>query len=147
MVKGLVGTLIQKCLKWNVLIFFISKTPSEDFSTICFLSFNNSAWTHCSSPFLSAYLSLSSHSHLISLFCFAEERDSFRETFVGGFFGLSSSSAAEKYFCRLQFAAWFGMVEEPRYMRSWGCGARRRQTSSQQNHSTSNPSITRHLLG
>lgn len=42
----------------------------------------------------------------------------FRETFVGGFFGLSSSSAAVKYFRQLQFPS----CEEPRYTRLWAVG-------------------------
>lgn len=86
---------------------------------LCFpKSSKNSIWTHIFSPFFSVHRSLSSPSHLISPFCVADGYHPFRETFVGGFFGLSSSAAAAKYFRRLQFPS----REEPRYMRLWAVG-------------------------
>ena len=137
MSKSLVGALFVKCLNNSVFLLFWE----DSFHSFTKKSHKNSIWTHNFSPFFSHYRCLSSHSHLISPFCVADGYHPFWETFVGGFFGLGSSSAAVKYFPAAPASERASLHE------IMSCGAQRRQTSSQLNHSTSNPSITHHLLG
>lgn len=113
MSKSLVGALLVKSLNNPVfLLFWEDSFPSFTKKK----SHKNSIWTHNLSPFFSHRHCLSSHSHLISPFSVTDGYHPFRETFVGGFFGLGSSSAAVKYFPAASAS------EEPRYMRLWAVG-------------------------
>lgn len=68
----------------------------------------------------------------------------FRENVVGGFLWFEFIfGGCKKYFRQLRFPC----RERVSRHEIMSCGAQRRQTSSQLNHSTSNPSVTQHLLG
>lgn len=115
-------------------IFSISDTTCEDFSL---LRAKYSIWTHTSTHFLPLSLFLISSAHLVSL------KGTIPFGNVGGFFSLSSSLVV----CKICLTALVSKSWRASLHRIMSCGAQRRQTSSQLNHSTSNPSITHHLLG